>query len=106
MKLTSLVVGLYIEGEWSWRLPCLLIIVGPTSVILLLAMGPESPRFHVSKGQNQKALATLAKYHANGALDDPLVNWEYQEIQIALEEEILNRKSSYVSSNIAFRNSS
>ncbi|KAJ9156586.1 Hexose transporter protein [Pleurostoma richardsiae] len=90
------IVGLYIEGEWSWRLPCLLIIVGPTSVILLLAMGPESPRFHVSKGQNQKALATLAKYHANGALDDPLVNWEYQEIQIALEEEILNRKSSYL----------
>jgi len=32
-------------------------------------------------------LAVLAKYHANGDADDPLVQWEFHEIQAAIEQE-------------------
>jgi hypothetical protein len=39
----------------------------------------------------------LAKYHANGDTDDQLVAWELKEITVALEQEELEKKSSYVS---------
>ncbi|KAJ5730823.1 uncharacterized protein N7483_005331 [Penicillium malachiteum] len=36
------------------------------------------------------------RYHANGDTSDPLVIWEYQEIERALEEEALSSKTSYL----------
>lgn len=46
----------------------------------------------IAKGQDQKAIKILAKYHANGYLDDALVKYEHQEIcrAIKLEEESKN----------------
>ena len=38
------VAGLYIEGDWSWRMPCLMQFVGPVAVLALTATCPESPR--------------------------------------------------------------
>ena len=75
----------------------MLAIIGPSVVILILAKAPESPRFLVQKGRLQEALTMLAKYHANGDPDDKLVQWEFYEIQQALEDEALNNKTSYVS---------
>lgn len=91
------VVGLQINSTWAWRLPCLFAIVGPIFVILMIATAPESPRFMVRKGKNSQALAMLAKHHANGDTNDALVKWEFEEIQIALEEELAAGKTSYVS---------
>lgn len=93
------VIGLTIENEWSWRLPCLVAVVGPSVVLLILLNAPESPRFLVKKGKHTKALNILAKYHANGDLSDPLVQWEYQEIQHALETEKQLSNSSYVNNH-------
>jgi hypothetical protein len=94
-----LVIGLRIENEWSWRLPCLAAFVGPTFVLLILLKAPESPRFLINKGKHNEALNILAKYHANGNISDPLVQWEYQEIHHALEAEATGDKSSYVSND-------
>lgn len=38
----------------------------------------------------------LSKHHANGFVDDPLVQWELAEIQMALEEEDANHQTSYL----------
>ncbi|PYH92063.1 hexose transporter protein [Aspergillus ellipticus CBS 707.79] len=90
------IVGLGVENDWSWRFPCLLALVGPVFVLPILSTGPESPRFLVRIGKNSKALETLADSHANGDVNDSLVQWEYREIQTALEEEAHNNKTSYL----------
>lgn len=52
-------------------------------------------QFLCKKGKDEQALNVLAKYHANGLTDDPLVQWEYHEIQNAIEQE-RSVKSSYL----------
>lgn len=51
----------------------------------LVLFGPESPRWLVSKGKEKQALQTLAYYHADGDENDPLVQYEFQEIKAAME---------------------
>jgi MFS family permease len=91
------IIGLYIKGDWGWRLPCIFQIVGPIAVLSILITAPESPRYLVKKGRHEEALAMLAKFHANGDTDDQLVAWELKEITVALEQELIANKSSYVS---------
>ncbi|KAH8879272.1 hexose transporter protein [Thozetella sp. PMI_491] len=90
------IIGLYIPGEWGWRLPCMVQIIGPLIVLAILIKAPESPRFLVKKGKNAEALQMLARFHANGDVNDPLVVWELREIEYALEKEETDRKSSYL----------
>lgn len=47
----------------------------------------------IAKGRNEQAIHALAKYHANGNRDDPLVEFEYNEIKEAIEME-RHRKQS------------
>ena len=44
------------------------------------------------------AKVVMAKHHANGDMDDPLVQWEFEETVAAIEAEAEQKKSSYVSS--------
>jgi MFS family permease len=46
---------------------------------------PESPRWLIQKGRDEQALKTLAHYHADGNRDDPLVQYEYEEIRASVE---------------------
>jgi MFS family permease len=80
-----------IENSWSWRVPCLLQIAYPLFQILgLLVFVPESPRWLVSKGRKDEALAILGKYHANGDTGDELVQYEYHLICSTITAEITN----------------
>jgi hypothetical protein len=74
-------------------------ILGPILSTIMLVTAPESPRYLVKKGKLDSAISMLARFHANGDRDDALVKWELEEIELALEEEEMNKKSSYVSSN-------
>ena len=38
----------------------------------------------MSRGKDEKALNILAKYHANGDRDDPLVRFEYAEMKASI----------------------
>jgi MFS family permease len=82
--------ALNITGSWSWRLCCLVQIVPCIVQIALMLFTEESPRWLISKGREEKALQVLAKFHANGDVNDELVQFEYQEIReaIALEKSI------------------
>ena len=52
--------------------------------LLLVFLLPESPRWLMSRGKDEKALHILAKYHANGDRDDPLVRFEYAEMKASI----------------------
>lgn len=58
---------------------------------------PESPRWLIFKGKNEKALQMLSYYHAEGNMDDVTVQFEYKEIRdtIQIEKEVL-QESSYM----------
>ncbi|KAL1407899.1 hypothetical protein Q8F55_007335 [Vanrija albida] len=77
----------YRDSHWSWRLPCLIQFVIPTFVLVGFILIPESPRWLISKGRIEEARKVLAREHANGDENDPLVNFEMDEIQQALVEE-------------------
>jgi sugar porter (SP) family MFS transporter len=83
-----------IDNNWSWRIPT--IVQGAPSIIQLLFIFfiPESPRWLISKDRADEALQTLAKYHANGNIEDPTVQFEYVEIRETLRIEFLAKKSS------------
>lgn len=78
-----------LAGAWAWRTPSLVQALPSLLQILMIWTVPESPRWLISKGQNEKALNILAKYHARGDAQDEVVQIEYQEIQqtLALEQE-------------------
>jgi hypothetical protein len=78
---------LRIGGDWSWRLPSLLQCAAAVVQAFALLWAPESPRFLVAKGKSEQAHKLLAKYHANGDMDDELVLFEMEEIRLAMELE-------------------
>ncbi|KAF7133887.1 hypothetical protein CNMCM5793_005353 [Aspergillus hiratsukae] len=87
--------ALHIPGDWSWRMPSIVQIIGPLLVLGTLISCPESPRWLVSKNRIAEASAILSKYHANGVSDDPLVQWELVEIEVVLEKERAGNQASF-----------
>ncbi|GFF57333.1 hexose transporter protein [Aspergillus udagawae] len=89
-------VGLYVPGDWGWRFPSLLQVIGPVAVIVVTFFCPESPRWLIKKGREEEALDVLAKFHANGDREDALVQLEMQQISAAIEREFVQQKSTIV----------
>ncbi|CUA71794.1 Sugar transporter STL1 [Saccharomyces cerevisiae S288c] [Rhizoctonia solani] len=84
------------SAPWIWRVPCGLQGAFTLIQMSLLAWMPESPRWLVSKGRDDEALQILARYHANGDVNDELVRNELLEIQNALaSENQIRTKSSW-----------
>ncbi|ORY17454.1 general substrate transporter [Clohesyomyces aquaticus] len=79
----------HIDSQWSWRIPSIIQAFPSLLQISCVWFVPESPRWYVSKGQPEKALAVLAKVHAEGNAEDELVLLEYEEIRetLAIEKE-------------------
>ena len=76
-----------ILGDWSWRAPTL--VMGFPSLLQLIFIWtvPESPRWYIARGKVEKAHQILAKCHANGNLDDEVVQLELKEIRDTLKLE-------------------
>ncbi|KAJ5462934.1 sugar transporter [Penicillium sp. IBT 31633x] len=89
-------VGLYVPGDWGWRFPSLLQVIGPLVVIVVALCCPESPRWLIKNGHREKAHNVLAKLHANGEKDDPLVKLEMSEISHAIEREQIQNQASFL----------
>ncbi|KAH6666285.1 putative lactose permease [Halenospora varia] len=83
-----------IPNDWSWRSLTLFQVIPAVIQISFIYWVPESPRWHISKDQPEKALATLAHYHANGDIHNATVQFEYQEIKETLRLEFEFKKTS------------
>lgn len=55
---------------------------------------PESPRFLIAKDRADEALHILAKYHANGNVNHPTVQFEYREIKETIRMEMDSKSNS------------
>ncbi|KAI1813132.1 general substrate transporter [Poronia punctata] len=84
----------YIPSDWSWRIPAL--GQGFPSVIQLVFIWwvPESPRYLMAKDKHEKALNILTKYHGNGNVNHPTVQFEYREIRDTIKLEMEAEKNS------------
>ncbi|KAH6706411.1 lactose permease [Leptodontidium sp. MPI-SDFR-AT-0119] len=91
-----------IDGSAAWRIPSA--IQGLPSIIQLcgLYFVPESPRWLISKDRSEEALAFLTKYHAEGRENDPMVQFEYNEIQDALAYERSIDRGSWIQNYVEF----
>ncbi|CAM9018349.1 unnamed protein product [Wickerhamomyces anomalus] len=87
-----------LSSNWSWRVPTILQGFFPLIQFFLIYLVPESPRFLVSKGRNDEARDILLKHHGGGdeSKGGALVDFELAEIEMAIEEEKLADKSSYL----------
>lgn len=71
-------------NEWSWRIPSIIQGIPSAIQLFLILLAPESPRWLISKGREAEGLRTLAYYHADGNDQDPLVQFEFEEIRAAI----------------------
>ncbi|KAE8380318.1 hexose transporter protein [Aspergillus bertholletiae] len=78
-----------IPNNWAWRAPTIVQAAPSVLQIIFIWFVPESPRFLIYKGKNERALKVLADCHANGDQEDEVVQLEMQEIKetIRLEKE-------------------
>ncbi|PYH91998.1 sugar transporter [Aspergillus ellipticus CBS 707.79] len=85
-----------LANAWAWRIPT--VFQALPSLIQLAGsfILPESPRWLISRGHDQAALAILAKYHGNGNPDDSVVQFEFQEMKETIELEIAANKTSWL----------
>ncbi|KAG8962512.1 hypothetical protein FRC05_005313 [Tulasnella sp. 425] len=74
-------------SSWSWRIPSVLQALPTLLQCTLIWFCPESPRWLISKGRDREAKEVLGKYHGNGDINHPLVEYEYNEIKEAIEVE-------------------
>ncbi|UZP36718.1 hypothetical protein NXS19_004534 [Fusarium pseudograminearum] len=77
-----------IDSTASWRIPSALQGLPSIIQLLLVWFVPESPRWLISKGRGQDALAMLTKCHGEGNELDPVVQLEYTEIEQTLTAEV------------------
>jgi len=77
----------HIENNWSWRIPTIAQALPSCIQIACIWFVPESPRWYIAHGKEEKGLAILAKVHANGNEHDEMVQTEYVEIRDTLRME-------------------
>jgi sugar porter (SP) family MFS transporter len=84
-----------VDTNWSWRIPSLLQGLLPLIQILIAFFGPESPRWLIDKGQEEKARNFFVKYHGNGDESSVLVNFQMAEIAATIEAEKAQKLSNW-----------
>lgn len=81
---------IYIQNDWSWRIPYLVQILPAIILALCPFILPRSPRWLLEKGRTEEALDVLAYVHGKGDRNHPYVQQEFNEINdnIRLENNV------------------
>ncbi|EFW98607.1 phosphoribosyl diphosphate synthase isoform 4 [Grosmannia clavigera kw1407] len=85
-----------VAGQWSWRIICICMAGPALSCIALLPFVPESPRWLMSRGQDEQALKVLARFHGGGDEEHPLVVSQFREIKEAISYEQDNKFETFI----------
>ncbi|KAF7714583.1 MFS-type Sugar/inositol transporter [Penicillium ucsense] len=78
-----------LSGNNGWRVPLILEALFPTIVCsTIYFLTPESPRYHVMRGNRQKAKEIVAKYHTTSTdINEPVVEIVVSQIEESLEND-------------------
>ena len=85
-----------IPNNWAWRIPSLLQICPSLLQICTVFLLPESPRFLISRDQDEEARAVLVKYHAEGDASSILVQAEMVQIRETIRTEMEASKQTWM----------
>ncbi|KAH3666630.1 hypothetical protein WICMUC_005614 [Wickerhamomyces mucosus] len=81
-----------IDNDYSWKIPSYLQAFFALVQLFILWACPESPRFLIAKGREDKAREILSKYHIGDSTnqrDLEFIDFEIKEIEASLEAEKL-----------------
>lgn len=84
------------QNDWAWRIPSIIQALPSGILFAFIWFIPESPRWLIAKDRESEALSILAKYHANGNVQDTTVQFQYLEIRETLRLEYSSKSSSYL----------
>jgi len=76
-----------ISNNWAWRIPSIVQAAPSLLQLSFIWFVPESPRWHIRKGHEERAHQILADVHANGNMQDEVVLLEMKEIKDTLKLE-------------------
>ncbi|KAI3332904.1 MFS sugar transporter-like protein [Ustulina deusta] len=85
-----------LKNDAQWRIPLGIQIIPAAILAALILLFPESPRWLLDNKKPDEGLATLAKLHAGGDINDPWVRAEFAQIQESIAEEHNQEAKSYV----------
>lgn len=71
---------------FRWRFPLGFQIIPLLVLMIAICFMPESPRFDIGNGKEERGKMTLAKFRAAGDINDPAVISEFSEIVAAVGE--------------------
>jgi sugar porter (SP) family MFS transporter len=81
-----------VPSNWSWRIPSILQAFPSIIQFTFIWFVPESPRWLISKGKDDKAREFFVRYHANGDANNQIVQSQYDQVKETLElEQIASR---------------
>lgn len=86
---------LQIKSHWSWKLPSILQMAPSVLQVSFIPFLPESPRWLMSKGRDDEALAILKKYHDEAGPGLEISMIEFEQIRQALDLENQSRKRGW-----------
>lgn len=72
--------------SFRWRFPLGFQMIPLLLLMVMMLFMPESPRFDIAHGKEERGKKTLAIFRAEGNVDDPEVIAEYEEIIAAVGE--------------------
>ncbi|WYZ41087.1 hypothetical protein EsH8_IV_001428 [Colletotrichum jinshuiense] len=73
------------SSVWAWRGPSILQGGLPLLQLIFWCKLPESPRWLIANNRSEEARSILAEFHTGGDNQNPLVNFEMDEITAAIE---------------------
>ncbi|KAF7301979.1 MFS domain-containing protein [Mycena indigotica] len=81
----TVATGRLANSTRSWRAPLAIQVVAAGILTIFAWILPESPRWLISVGRKDDALAVLARYHGNDDPNSPLVQLELREFEEAIK---------------------
>ncbi|SGZ39603.1 related to hexose transporter protein [Hanseniaspora guilliermondii] len=86
-----------VSHHWAWRIPTICQCCLPILQLILIPLFvPESPRWYVAQGKVAEARAILNDLHAgNMENGQELIDYEMNEIQLAIEQENIAAKTRF-----------
>ncbi|GAP89577.2 putative mfs sugar transporter protein [Rosellinia necatrix] len=85
-----------LKDDAQWRVPLAIQIVPAVVLAALILLFPESPRWLIDHNRSDEGLATLARLHAGGDINDAWVRAEFAQIQESITDEHEHEAKSYV----------